>query len=104
MHNLQIEQTPIHALHPQDRNARTHSKRQIRQIAASIRQFGFNNPILTDDNLHIIAALPSKADMRSAPAHVCFGPEADIVASIRSPHRRGQLATVTRSAQAPSRL
>jgi len=55
MHNLQIEQTPIHALKTQDRNARTHSKRQIRQIAASIRQFGFNNPILTDDNLHIIA-------------------------------------------------
>jgi len=55
MHNLQIEQTPIHALRPQDRNARIHSKRQIRQIAASIRQFGFNNPVLTDDNLHIIA-------------------------------------------------
>jgi len=55
MPNLQIEQTPIHALSPQDRNARTHSKRQIRQIANSIRQFGFNNPILTDDNLHIIA-------------------------------------------------
>lgn len=55
MHNLQIEQTPIHALQPQDRNARTHSKRQIRQIAASIRQFGFNNPVLVDDNLHIIA-------------------------------------------------
>jgi DNA modification methylase len=55
MHNLQIELTPIHALKPQDRNARTHSKRQIRQIAASIRQFGFNNPILVDDNLQIIA-------------------------------------------------
>jgi len=55
MHNLSIEQTPIHALKPQDRNARTHSKRQVRQIAASIRQFGFNNPILVDDNLDIIA-------------------------------------------------
>ncbi len=55
MNNLQIEQTPVHALQPQDRNARTHSKRQIRQIAASIRQFGFNNPILIDDDLHIIA-------------------------------------------------
>lgn len=55
MHNLRIEQMPIHALKPQDRNARTHSKRQIRQIAASIRQFGFNNPILIDDDLKIIA-------------------------------------------------
>jgi ParB-like chromosome segregation protein Spo0J len=55
MHNLQIEQTPIHVLKPQDRNARTHSKRQVRQIADSMRRFGFTNPILTDDNLQIIA-------------------------------------------------
>ncbi len=55
MPNLQIEQTPIHALRPQDRNARTHSKRQIRQIADSMKRFGFTNPILTDDNLQIIA-------------------------------------------------
>jgi DNA modification methylase len=55
MPNLQIEQTPIHALSPQDRNARTHSKRQIRQIANSIRQFGFNNPVLIDDAHKIIA-------------------------------------------------
>lgn len=55
MHNLQIEQTPIHAFRKQDRNARTHSKRQIRQIADSMKRFGFNNPILTDDDLQIIA-------------------------------------------------
>jgi DNA methylase/ParB-like nuclease domain len=53
--NLKIEQMPIVALKSQDRNARTHSKRQIRQIAASIRKYGFCNPILTDDNLQIIA-------------------------------------------------
>ncbi len=55
MPTLQIEQTPIHALRPQDRNARTHSKRQIRQIADSMKRFGFTNPILTDDDLQIIA-------------------------------------------------
>ena len=55
MHNLQIEQTPIHALKPRDRNARTHTKRQIRQIAASVERFGFTNPILIDDVLQIIA-------------------------------------------------
>src|ERR1700730_2290404 len=55
MHNLQIEQTPIHALRPQDRNARTHSKRQIRQIADSMRRFGFNNSSLTDDKAQISA-------------------------------------------------
>jgi ParB-like chromosome segregation protein Spo0J len=55
MRNLQIEQMPINALRPQDRNARTHSKRQIRQIRESILRFDFNNPILIDDDGHIIA-------------------------------------------------
>jgi ParB-like chromosome segregation protein Spo0J len=53
--NLQIEQTPIHALKSHDRNARTHSKRQIRQIADSIRRFGFCNAVLVDDDLKILA-------------------------------------------------
>ena len=55
MRNLQIEQTPIHALRPHRQNARTHSKRQIRQIANSIRRFGFCNAILVDDDLTILA-------------------------------------------------
>ena len=55
MHNLQVEQTPIHALRPHRQNARTHSKRQIRQIANSIRRFGFCNAILVDDDLTILA-------------------------------------------------
>ena len=49
MRNLAIEQTPIHTLQVQPNNARTHSKRQIRQIAESIRRFGFCNAILVDD-------------------------------------------------------
>ena len=55
MRNLQIEQTSIHALKSYDRNARTHSKRQIRQIANSIDRFGFCNPVLVDDDLKILA-------------------------------------------------
>jgi DNA modification methylase len=55
MRNLQIEQISIHALRPQDRNARTHSQRQIRQIGESILRYGFINPILIDDDHHIIA-------------------------------------------------
>src|SRR5262245_40735618 len=55
MRNLTIEQTPIPALQRRDRNARTHSKRQIRQIANSIERFGFTNPILIDDNLRVLA-------------------------------------------------
>src|SRR5246127_2876450 len=40
---------------PDPRNARTHSKRQIDQIRASIEAFGFTNPILADPEGHIIA-------------------------------------------------
>jgi ParB-like chromosome segregation protein Spo0J len=35
-------------LRPWVRNARTHSKKQVRQIAESITEFGFTNPILID--------------------------------------------------------
>jgi len=43
------------ALKPYERNARTHSNRQIKQIAASIEKFGFTNPVLVDDDGGIIA-------------------------------------------------
>ena len=43
------------ALVPDPRNARTHPKRQVEQIAASIRAFGFANPILIDAEGRIIA-------------------------------------------------
>jgi DNA modification methylase len=45
---LLVEDLPLSSLIPSPTNARTHSKRQISQIAASIRRFGFNNPILAD--------------------------------------------------------
>jgi len=43
------------SLTPRDSNPRTHSKKQIRQIAASIRQFGFLNPVLVDRAGGIVA-------------------------------------------------
>ena len=43
------------SLTPDPRNARTHSRRQRRMLAASLRRFGFVNPILTDENGQIIA-------------------------------------------------
>ncbi len=52
---LVIEQVPVAGLRPYSRNARTHSAQQIAQIAASIRTFGFNNPILVDKDNVIIA-------------------------------------------------
>jgi hypothetical protein len=52
---MQIEMLTIEALRPYARNARVHSKKQVRQIADSIRRFGFCNPVLVDDQLQIIA-------------------------------------------------
>src|SRR5512146_978544 len=45
----------VDELIPYARNARTHSDAQVAQIAASIREFGFNAPILVDSNAGIIA-------------------------------------------------
>ncbi len=42
-------------LKPWAKNARTHSKKQIRQIADSIRTFGFTNPVLVDEQNRIMA-------------------------------------------------
>ena len=55
MLELEIEYLPTGALRPYPRNARTHSKKQIKQIADSIRQFGFTNPLLIDKDQMILA-------------------------------------------------
>jgi DNA modification methylase len=52
---MQIEYAPARELRPHPNNARTHSRKQIRQIARSIEKFGFCNPILVDDAKQIIA-------------------------------------------------
>ena len=53
--NMRIEQLPPAALRPRPGNPRTHSAKQIQQIADSIATFGFNNPILVDEQQQIIA-------------------------------------------------
>lgn len=50
-----LEYVPLDKLTPYGRNSRTHSEEQIEQIAASIREFSFTNPILIDENNGIIA-------------------------------------------------
>ncbi|HEU4459747.1 MAG TPA: DNA methyltransferase [Methylibium sp.] len=52
---LYVEAVPIASLRPRERNARKHSKKQIRQIAASIQEFGWTNPILIDKDGVVIA-------------------------------------------------
>src|SRR4051794_16556220 len=55
MTDLAIESFPIGALKPYKRNARTHSKDQIKQIANSMREFGFTNPVLISEAGEIMA-------------------------------------------------
>jgi len=52
---LKIDYVATDDLIPYIHNSRTHSEAQIKQIAASIREFGFTNPILIDDEGTIIA-------------------------------------------------
>jgi DNA modification methylase len=52
---LTITYTASHLLKPYPHNARTHSKRQVRQIADCIQAFGFTNPVLIDAASTIIA-------------------------------------------------
>lgn len=64
---------PLSGLVPYARNARTHSDAQVAQIAASIREFGWTNPILVDEQGGIIAGhgrvlAARKLDMAEVPA------------------------------------
>jgi ParB-like chromosome segregation protein Spo0J len=52
---MNIEYSLVRDLRPYPHNARTHSNKQIRQIAGSIKKFGFCNPVLIDDQKQIIA-------------------------------------------------
>jgi DNA modification methylase len=52
---LQIKKIPVEKLIPYVRNSRTHSDAQVAQIAASIKEFGWTNPILVDGENGIIA-------------------------------------------------
>jgi ParB-like chromosome segregation protein Spo0J len=52
---LKVEQIAVAKLIPYANNARTHSEGQVAAIAASVREFGFNNPVLIDGENGIIA-------------------------------------------------
>lgn len=63
---LAIEYLPLGDLQANPRNPRTHSKKQIAQIASSIMAFGFTNPIVIDENRQIIAGHGRFAAARKA--------------------------------------
>ena len=52
---LAVTYRPVESLRPDPRNARTHPKRQLEQLVASMREFGFTNPILIDPDGSVIA-------------------------------------------------
>ncbi|PHP64732.1 DNA methylase [Zhengella mangrovi] len=52
---LAVDYRAVSALVPYAKNARTHSDRQVDEIAASIREFGWTNPVLIDDDNGVIA-------------------------------------------------
>ena len=52
---MKIKQVEIEKLIPYVNNSRTHDDAQVAQIAASIKEFGWTNPILTDGGNGIIA-------------------------------------------------
>lgn len=55
MSNLRIKYRNVSELIPYARNSRTHSEDQVAQIASSIKQFGWTNPILLNENDIILA-------------------------------------------------
>ncbi len=72
MSAIPVVERPVSQLRPYPRNARTHSKKQVRQIADSIERFGFTNPVLVSDDGEIIAghgrvAAAKLLGMRSVP-------------------------------------
>lgn len=52
---LHIESRNIDELVPYEKNSKIHDKKQVKQIAASIQEFGFNVPVLIDEQNRIIA-------------------------------------------------
>ena len=68
---LTVTYRPTGALKPDPRNARTHPKRQIDQLAQSIRQFGFTNPVLIDESTFLLPAMGASGQPRSSASRRC---------------------------------
>lgn len=96
--NLQVEYLPIDRLIPYAGNAKTHPPEQISKIAASIREYGFNAPVLLDGERGVIAG-----HGRIAAARVLGLPE---VPCIRLGHlsdiqKRAYILADNRTAESP---
>ena len=75
---LSVEYRPLDSLVPYARNARTHSEAQVAEIAGSIREFGFTNPVLIAEDGTLIAGhgrvlAARKLGMETVPTIVLAG-------------------------------
>ena len=52
---IKVQQLPLSDLKPWPRNARTHSRKQVKQLAQSIKKLGFTQPVLIDEDNRILA-------------------------------------------------
>lgn len=78
MNNFPTIKAKTSDLIPYARNSRTHSDEQVAQIAASIREFGFTNPVIVDEQNNIIAGhgrvlAANKLKLKEVPAIVVTG-------------------------------
>ena len=76
--NLEVTYVATTDLIPYANNARSHSDQQVAQVAASIKEFGFNNPILIDEHNGVIAghgrlAAAQKLNMKTVPTILLEG-------------------------------
>lgn len=55
MKQLNIKYKPIKELKPYKKNAKKHNKEQVEQIANSIKEFGFTQPVIIDKNNEVVA-------------------------------------------------
>lgn len=98
MAQLNIDYKSIRELTPRDRNPRTHSEAQIKQLMRSIKHFGFTNPVLIDAGGILIAGhgrveAARRLDMRELPT-ICLAEmsEADIRAYVIADNRLAENA------------
>ena len=68
--NLQVRLVPIDHLFPYIRNSRTHTDAQVALVAASIREFGWTNPILVRPDLVVIAGHAATLERKGCVANV----------------------------------
>ena len=70
---MQVQDIAINTLKPNRRNAHTHSKKQVSQIAESIRQFGFVVPIIADETWRILCGHGRYQAGTNGRVHVFYG-------------------------------